>query len=48
MDAKLEITPQLIWAALKQECCVHPETAQRCVMVNEKDIVAAFKRVLKQ
>ena len=31
-----------LWVALKEQCCVHPATAKRCVMVNELDFRAAL------
>jgi hypothetical protein len=31
------------WMALKEECCVNPETAVRCVMVNEEQFRKAMR-----
>jgi hypothetical protein len=36
-----------LWAALKQQCCVNPKTATKCVMVTEADFKAAFKTASK-
>lgn len=35
------------WLALKQECCVNPTTAVRCVMVPEEKFRAALAKVLE-
>ena len=34
---------KIIWEALKQQCCVHPDTAVRIVILNKIDIDNAVK-----
>lgn len=41
----LSISVDKFWDALKQECCVNPSTAKRCIIVEKKDVENAFKRV---
>jgi hypothetical protein len=36
------------WQSLKQQCCVNPETAVRCVMVSEEAFRAAMEKVLRE
>jgi hypothetical protein len=42
------VDPDKLWMALKQQCCVHPETATKCVMVTEADFKTAFKLATKE
>lgn len=40
------VTVPLLWTALKQQCCVNPETAVRCVNVTERDLALAVGSLL--
>ena len=45
MNEPIPVTLDTLWNALKAECCVHPETAARCVMVNREDVKRALARL---
>lgn len=31
-----------LWVALKDQCCVHPETARRIIILQREDVAEAF------
>lgn len=37
-----------LWEALKQQCCVEPDKATRCVMVGQENLAAALRTQAEQ
>jgi len=37
-----EALTELLWVALKKQCCVNPTTAVRIVIVNREDVLRAI------